>query len=159
VALPLAASEAEGATVAAAPALETPAHEPAYALRETQGNGFHRIIISDVATYPNKLNVISVYAQPQARTSLRIEFLGYNSPHYRRADFDLSTGGVKPDGEAEAVTIAPLDGGWFLVSLGRWAAEATAAVSLSLLDSVDRVQYAGEPGKGLILGALYLQAK
>ena len=57
------------------------------------------------------------------------------------------------------MTIAPLDGGWFLVSLGMWAAEAKAAVSVSLLNSVDRVQYAGEPGKGLILGAPHLQAK
>src|SRR5208282_2111479 len=64
VALPLADGEAEGAAVAAVPALETPAHNPAYALRETQGDGFHRINILGVATVPDKLNVISFYVHP-----------------------------------------------------------------------------------------------
>jgi len=159
VAPPLAAGKVEGATVTAMPALETPAHEPAYALHETQGDGFHRINILGVNTYPNKVNVISFYVRPEARTSLRVELLESSRSHYGRADFDLPTGNVKQDGEATAATIAPLHGGWFLVSFGMWAADAKAVVSVSLLDPGGRVKYWGEPGKGLILGAPHLQAK
>ena len=159
VALPLASGEAEGAAVATAAALETPAHGPAYALRETQGDGFHRINILGVATYPDKLNVISFYVRPEARTSLRIELLGSSRSHYGRADFDLLSGEVKPADEAEVATIVPIEGGWFLVSFGMRTAEASGVVSVSLLAPGDRVKYAGESGKGLVLGAPTLQAK
>ena len=159
VALPLAAGEAEGAAVAAAPALETPAHGPAYALSETPGDGFHRINILGVATYPDKLNVISLYVRPEARTRVRIELLGASRSHYGCVDFDLLSGRIKQADEAEAATIAPLDGGWSLLSFGMRAAESQAVVSVSLLAPGDRVKYAGEPGKGLILGAPHLQAR
>ena len=159
VVLPLAPGEAEGAAVAAAPALRTPGHEPAYALEETRSDGFHRVNVPLVATYPNKLNVIRLYVHPLVRTRLRIEFMEIGWPHYGRADFDLSSGRATKAGEAAAATIAPLEGGWFLVSLAMLVADARAAVSIALLDPDERVKYEGEPGKGLILGFPVLQAQ
>ena len=159
VALPLAEGEAEGAAVAAVPALETPAHNPAYALRETQGDRFHRINILGVATIPDKLNVISVYVRPGARVLLRIELLGSSQSHYGRADFNFQTGEIKSADEAAVATITALEGNWFLVSFGMRMADAKGAVSVGLLAPGDRVRYSGEPGKGLILGAPYLQAR
>ena len=159
VALPLATGEAEGVVVAAAPALETPAREPSYALRETAGDGFHRINIPAVATFLARLNVISLYVRPGARTRLRLELLGIGRMHYGRADFDLSSGRVKQVDEAAAATITALDGGWYLLSFAMRAADAKAVVSISLLAPDDRIKYPGEPGKGLVLGQPRLHAQ
>ena len=126
---------------------------------DTQGDGLHRVIIPGVATYPGKLNVISLFVRPQARTQLRIEFLGSSGSYYRRADFDLATGDVEQADAAAAATIVPLDGGWFVVSFGMRPTEAKAAILVDLLALPDRVKYPGEPGKGLILGAPSLQVK
>lgn len=139
--------------------IKTPDNGNAYNIIETEGSGFHRIMVTSFPDSTGNIGRITLYVRPlsKLRGQLRLEYSelahsGGAQVGYGRADIVL-TDDVKKDGEVGDVKVRQLQDNWYMVSADFPTGHGIPTLSIDMMANGEGVLYKGVSGEGLTVGA------
>lgn len=149
----------ERVTVVPRSDLKTPDGSAAYNILETEGEGFHRAMITHLSNQEGRTGRVMMFVQPLSslRGQLRLEYSELTDDKstqlsYGRADIVLGNDNIQKEGAIGNVKVDALTDNWYLVSAEFPVGKGLPTLSIDLEANQSGVLYKGEAGKGITVG-------